>query len=281
MGSNTGNRYSADMKAEIALRACRENVTVSELSSEYGVSGVQIARWKKTLTERASELFDNSKPVDIERITDPLYKEIGRLKMDIEWLKKNDEELSVCQKRGLIDPSEQEMSLRRQCELLGLSRSGYYASLKPRLENEDNEKLMKLIDRQYLVTPFYGSRRMTLWLRQQGYEVNRKRVMRLMRKMSLAGLAPGFNTSKPHPEHKVYPYLLRDIQITRVNQVWSTDITYIPMKRGFMYWTVVIDWYSRYVLSWELSNTMESAFCVRGVGWNVPEGETSAEAWQA
>ncbi len=180
-------------------------------------------------------------------------------------LKKNDEELSVCQKRGLIDPSDLDMSLRRQCELLGVSRSGYYASLRPRLESVENEELMKLIDRQYLVTPFYGSRRMTIWLRRQGYEVNRKRVMRLMRKMRLAGLAPGPNTSKPHPEHKVYPYLLRDVEITRVNQVWSTDITYIPLKRGFMYLTAVIDWYSRYVLSWELSNTMENMFCVRAL----------------
>ena len=157
------------------------------------------------------------------------------------------------------------MSLRHQCELLGLSRAGYYASLRPRLESEENEALMKLIDKQYLVTPFYGSRRMTIWLQRQGYEVNRKRVMRLMRKMDLVGLAPGPNTSKPHPEHKVYPYLLGDMEITRVNQVWSTDITYIPMKRGFMYLTAVMDWYSRYVLSWELSNTMESGFCVRAL----------------
>ena len=157
------------------------------------------------------------------------------------------------------------MSLRRQCGLLGVSRSGYYASLKPRQESEENENLMKLMDRQYLVTPFYGSRRMTIWLQQQGYEVNRKRVMRLMRTMGLAGLAPGSNTSKPHPEHKVYPYLLRNMKITRVNQVWSTDITYIPMKRGFMYLTAVMDWHSRYVLSWELSNTLESGFCVRAL----------------
>ena len=157
------------------------------------------------------------------------------------------------------------MSLRRQCELLGLSRSGYYASLRPRLESAENEGLMKLIDRQYLITPFYGSRRMTIWLQRQGYKVNRKRVMRLMRKMRLAGLAPGPNTSRHHSEHKVYPYLLRDMEITRVNQVWSTDITYIPLKRGFMYLTAVIDWYSRYVLSWELSNTLENAFCVRAL----------------
>jgi putative transposase len=165
------------------------------------------------------------------------------------------------------------MSLRHQCELLGLSRSGYYASLKPGVETEENENLMKLIDRQYLETPFYGSRRMTIWLQKQGYDVNRKRVMRLMRKMGLVGLAPGPNTSKPHPEHKVYPYLLRDMEVTRANQVWSTDITYIPMKRGFMYLTAVIDWYSRYVLSWELSNTMESGFCVTALEHALRHGK--------
>ena len=133
---------------------------------------------------------------------------------------------------------------------------------------------MKWIDRQYLETPFYGSRRMTICLRRDGYEVNRKRVMRLMRKMGLAGQAPGPNTSKPHPEHKVYPYLLKGMDIGAVNQVWSTDITYIPMKRGFMYLTVVIDWYSRYVLSWELSNTMENVFLRKGTEERIKEGET-------
>lgn len=129
----------------------------------------------------------------------------------------------------------------------------------------ENEELMRQIDHQYLLTPFYGSRRMTIILRQKGYDINRKRVVRLMRKMGLAGLAPGPNMTKPHPEHRVYPYLLRDVKITAVNQVWSTDITYIPMKRGFMYLTAVMDWYSRYVLSWELSNTMESTFCVKAL----------------
>lgn len=129
----------------------------------------------------------------------------------------------------------------------------------------ENEELMRQIDHQYLLTPFYGNRRMTIILRQKGYDINRKRVVRLMRKMGLAGLAPGPNMTKPHPEHRVYPYLLRNVKITAVNQVWSTDITYIPMKRGFMYLTAVMDWYSRYVLSWELSNTMESTFCVKAL----------------
>jgi len=143
--------------------------------------------------------------------------------------------LSVAERRSFINPCDAEMSVRRQCELLALSRSGYYRSLLPCRESEANEELMKAIDRQYIQTPFYGSRRMAIWLKGQGYAVNRKRVMRLMHKMGLEGQAPGPSTSKPHPEHKVYPYLLRGLEITSVNQVWSTDITYIPLRQGYMY----------------------------------------------
>lgn len=135
---------------------------------------------------------------------------------------------------------------------------------------------MALIDRQYLETPFYGSRRMTVFLRQLGYDVNRKRVQRLMRLIGLEGKSPGKPTSKPHPENRVYPYLLRGVEITHVNQVWSTDITYLKLKRGFMYLTAIIDWHSRYILSWELSNSLDSGFCVRALKrafrcYGVPE----------
>jgi putative transposase len=121
---------------------------------------------------------------------------------------------------------------------------------------------MRLIDEQYMKRPEYGSPRMTDWLREEGYEVNPKRIARLMRKMGLQAITPGPHTSKPAPGHKIYPYLLRGVDIERVNQVWSMDITYIPMKTGFMYLAAVIDWYSRYVLAWELSNTMDGCFCV-------------------
>ena len=135
---------------------------------------------------------------------------------------------------------------------------------------------MRLIDEQYLRTPFYGSRRMTHWLTEQGQAVNRKRVQRLMRLMGLEGMAPGPSTSRPHPEHKVYPYLLRQLQVVRANQVWATDITYIPMARGFVYLVAIIDWYSRMVLSWRLSNTLDTSFCVEALEealarWGTPE----------
>ncbi len=124
---------------------------------------------------------------------------------------------------------------------------------------------MRLIDEQYMRTPFYGSRRMTATLQGLGHEINRKRVQRLMRLMNLEGVAPGPRTSQAHPEHKIYPYLLRDVAIERPNQVWASDITYIPMRLGFMYLVAILDWHSRYVVSWSLSNTLETAFCLEAL----------------
>jgi putative transposase len=147
--------------------------------------------------------------------------------------------------------------------LVGLNRSTYY--LKPASETEENLMLMRLIDEQYLERPFYGSRRVREHLCGLGYEVNRKRVQRLMRKMGLEALYPKPKTSQASAAHKVYPYLLRDLEIVRPCQVWSTDITYVPMPRGFMYLVAVIDWYSRFVLSWQLSNTLDGRFCLEAL----------------
>ena len=166
-----------------------------------------------------------------------------------------------------------DLSIRRQCELLGLNRSTlYYQEV---IESEENAKLMRLIDEQYLRRPYYGSRRMTKWLVSQEYEVNRKRVQRLMRQMGLEAIYPKPRTTLANKEHKTYPYLLRDVQIGRPNQVWATDITYVPMARGFMYLVAIMDWYSRYVLSWRLSNSLESSFCIEALeealSWQCPE----------
>jgi len=160
----------------------------------------------------------------------------------------------------MIDREHLKLSLIRQCALLGISRSSVY--YRVRGADEYDLELMALIDRQYLQTPFYGSRRMTAWLKMQGYRVNRKRVRRLMRVMRITAIYPHPNTSKPSRGHKVYPYLLRGLTINRVNQAWAADITYIPMVRGFMYLVAIMDWYSRYVLAWRLSNTLDVDFCV-------------------
>ena len=133
---------------------------------------------------------------------------------------------------------------------------------------------MKLIDRQYLATPFYGARKIAAWLKSQGHQVNRKRVRRLMQLMGLKAIYRHPKTSKPAPGHKIYPYLLGDMKITRPNQVWAADITYIPMARGFLYLVAIIDWYSRYVLSWRLSNTLDAGFWRSSTGGGAREGQT-------
>jgi len=163
-------------------------------------------------------------------------------------------------RRGMVEPEHPKLSLLRQCALLKISRSSVY--YRARRVDEEDLKLMGLMDRQYLQTPFYGSRKMTAWLRAWGYRVNRKRVRRLMRLMGIAALYRRPNTSKPAPWHKIYPYLLRGVAISRVNQVWGADITYIPMSRGFLYLVAIIDWYSRCALAWRLSNTMDVHFCL-------------------
>ena len=154
------------------------------------------------------------------------------------------------------------MALTRQCELAGVNRSTVYAPHLAAKPDEQELALLVLIDVEYTRRPFYGSRKIKIYLRNLGHRINRKRVQRLMALLGLAGMAPGPNTSRPHPQHKIYPYLLRGVVVTRPNQVWSTDITYIRLPRGFVYLIAVIDWYSRRVLSWRLSNTMDSGFCV-------------------
>jgi putative transposase len=151
-------------------------------------------------------------------------------------------------------------SVTRQCQLLDVSRSGLY--YQPKGISEGDDVLMRLIDRQYLVTPFYGARKIAVWLKSQQRMVNRKRVRRLMRIMGLRAIYRRPRTSKPAVGNKIYPYLLNGLPITRPNQVWAADITYIPMARGFLYLVVIMDWYSRYVLAWRLSNTLDEGFCV-------------------
>lgn len=160
----------------------------------------------------------------------------------------------------MVEPDHAAISQRRQCALLGVSRSGLYYT--PVTTSADTVALLDEIDKIYTDYPFFGSRRITYWLGTLGYLVNRKRVSHLMGVLGLAAIYPGPRTTIPHPGHRIYPYLLRGMQITTVNQVWSTDITYIRVRGGFVYLTAVIDWFSRFVLSWELSNTLEGAFCL-------------------
>ena len=168
--------------------------------------------------------------------------------------------MSAPDRRRLVDRKPGELSIRRQCELLGIARSGVYRPPVP--ANDNDLALMRRIDELFTAWPFLGSRRMTAMLRAEGHAVNRKRVQRLMRKMGIAALGPKPRTTKPAPGHKIFPYLLRGLAIERPNQVWCADITYIPIGRGFLYLVAIMDWASRAVLSWRMSNTMDTSFCV-------------------
>jgi len=169
-------------------------------------------------------------------------------------------EISISKRRAWIDTNHKELSVRKQCELALLNRSFLY--YEPIGESEFNLKLMVEIDKEYYRHPEKGYRRMTDYLISQGYNVNEKRVLRLMQLMAIQAITPGPHTSKPHPEHKIFPYLLKEVEVNKPNQVWSTDITYIPMKSGFLYLSAVMDWHSRHVISWQISNTMEVEFCI-------------------
>ena len=180
--------------------------------------------------------------------------------------------MSTPDRRGMLDRANMALSIRRQCMLLGIARSGIYRP--PRPANGNDLALMRRLDELFTAWPFLGSRRMTAMLKAEGLPVNRKRVQRLMRKMGIAALGPKPNTTKPAPGHKIYPYLLRNMTIDRPNQVWAADITYLPIGRGFLYLVAIIDWASRAVLAWRISNTMDLVLprCARG---------RSGTVWQA
>ncbi|WP_229217358.1 IS3 family transposase [Massilia forsythiae] len=260
--------HSAEFKGKLGLEAVRGVKTINEIAQEHDVHPQLVTQWKKEILENAGALFDvkrGPKPVDESSPEDKLYSEIGKLKMQVDWLKKKLGGMSPAERARWI-AREDAMPLTMQCELAGVPRSTVYRRLeavtRQACMNEEDDRLRALIDEEYTGRPFYGSRRMAVFLRGRGHQVNRKRVQRLMREMGLAGMAPGPATSKPHPQHKVYPYLLRGVAVTRPNQVWSTDLTYIRLARGFAYLVAIIDWYSRRVLAWRISNSMDASFCV-------------------
>ena len=255
-------KHSAEFKAKVALEAAKGLKTINEIASESEVHPTQVTLWKKQLLEEIPTLFASNrgqKQKTQEDLTATLYQQIGQLKVELDWVKKN-LVLSVAEKKELVEPNHRSIPISRQCELLGLTRASFYYAAKP--ETEQNLRLMRMLDRQFTATPFYGVRRMTAWLATQGEAVNHKRVRRLMQNMGLEAIYPKPNLSKAKDNVRKYPYLLKEEEIRVPNQVWSTDITYIPLPQGYIYLIAVIDWYSRYVLSWELSNTMDITFCL-------------------
>ena len=257
--------FSADFKARVALEAIREQKTINELASEFGVHPNLIREWKKHALDELPQVFSSRKAADEktqEQERERMFQQIGQLQSELAWLKKKPV-WTVEQKRAAIEPAETRLSVRRQCKLLGLSRGSWY--YEPVGESEENLRLMRLLDEQYTKTPFYGIKRMTAWLQRQGENVNEKRVRRLLRTMGLMALCPGPKTSQPASAHRIYPYLLREVAITRPDFVWSTDITYIRLARGFGYLVAIMDWFSRYVVAWRLSNSLETHFCLEAL----------------
>ena len=183
--------------------------------------------------------------------------------------------MTLNQKRLAVGPDHNKIPIVRQCELLDLTRSSFYYT--PCRDTDYNEQLMRLLDEQSMKTPCYGVDKMTAWLRREGHRVNPKRTRRLLRLMGIEAIYPHAkrNLSEPNKGHKIFPYLLRGVTVDQVNQVWSTDITYIRMHHGWVYLTAVIDWYSRYVLSWKVSVTLEPSFCIEALQCALSEGTPS------
>ena len=258
--------HDAGFKARVALEAVKGERTVSELAAEYGVHPTMIHQWKKALLDGASDIFDRGgkKKAEVDEETVRLlHAKIGELAVANDFFVTKAQALDRQVRRGMIERSHPTLSVGAQCRLLSISRSSYYYA--PLGETEMNLTLMRLIDRQFLETPFYGVQQMTWHLQNEGHAVNVKRIRRLMRLMRLMPIYQKPNTSKPAKGHKSYPYLLGGLRVDRPGQVWCADITYLPMRRGFLYLVAIMDWFTRKVLAWRISNTLEADFCVEAL----------------
>ncbi|WP_420496767.1 IS3 family transposase [Szabonella alba] len=259
--------HDAGFKARVALEAVKGERTVSELAAEYGVHPTMIHQWKKALLDGAADIFERGgrKPVSEvdEETVRSLHAKIGELAVANDFLSRKAQAVDRQVRRRMIERCHPALSIGAQCRLLSISRSSYYH--EPVGETEQNLGLMRVIDQQFLDTPFYGVRQMTWHLQNEGYGVNQKRIRRLMRLMRLMPIYQKPNTSKPRKGHKTYPYLLAGLRVDRPGQVWCADITYLPMRRGFLYLVAIMDWFTRKVLSWRISNTLEADFCVEAL----------------
>jgi len=254
--------YTAQFKSKVALEAHEGCVSALVISKRYGIHPNLICQWKKSLVENSHCLFEDSHPEkdDRDRQIEALNKKVESLSKDVEFLKKQLVDLSPNKRKTMINKEVKEPSVRRQCDLLSVCRRTLY--YKPVGESDENLEILLLLDRQYLETPYYGERRLLALLREKGYNINIKRVRRLMRIVRWCTLYPKKRTTQPDRKALKHPYLLRDLTVDRSNQVWAIDITYVPMKRGYMYLFAIIDLYSRYVVGWDISNSMTSEWCV-------------------
>ncbi|MFB3116781.1 MAG: IS3 family transposase [Gammaproteobacteria bacterium] len=257
--------HSPALKAKVALAAIQGEKTITELAEQFQIHPNQITNWKKQLLNSAQEIFENgsSKSTSDNSATiKELHAKIGKLTVEKDFLSKSARSRTMTERKAMVDKSHK-LPINRQCQLLELSRSSFY--YRGREVSESELQQMRQIDEIHTQRPFYGSRRIRDWFEDQGISVNRKRIQRLMRLMGIQALYPKKKTSRPGKGHKVYPYLLTGLDINGSNQVWAADITYIPMAKGFLYLVAIMDWHSRKVLSWRLSNTMDDYFCLEAL----------------
>lgn len=255
--------FTPEFKTQVVLELLREEKELNQLATEHEIAPNMLRNWKKEFIANASNAFSNKKDITFqeekiayENKVESLYKTIGQLTVHVDWLKKNlNKLLDVAGKKELVTRTNSNLSISTQCKLLDLNRTSVY--YKKQSSNDLEIEIKHIIDHLHTEHPAWGTRRITATLIAKGYRIGRKLVRRYMQEMRIYAIYPKPNLSSPNKQNKTYPYLLRNLPITTPNHVWSIDITYIPMGRSFMYLTAIIDWYSRYIVGYELSDTLQ------------------------
>ncbi|WP_421800895.1 IS3 family transposase [Granulicella sibirica] len=265
MSRRPRRNHTAAFKAKVALTALKGEKTLLELAQQFDVHANQITQWKSQLLEGAAGVFGGdakAEPAEAAVDVKTLHAKIGQLTLENDFLGRGAHEGRASERKKMID-REHKLSIKRQAKILGIGRGTAYYT--PRPVSEKDLLLMRKLDELHLNYPFGGSRMLRDLLRQQGHDVGRLHIGTLMKKMGIEAIYRRPNTSKPAPGQRIYPYLLREVAVTRPNQAWAMDISYIPMARGFVYLAAVVDWFSRKILSWKLSVTMDVSFCLEAV----------------